>query len=120
MYLRFVGCMLLASAAMPAETRTGFLVDSQCYTSQEQNARQVDIDTNHDRDFEIRQCAPAAKSRSFAIVTRDGISYKLDPAANSRVVALLQSSSAKRPIEVTVEGSKSGNVLTVDSIRLNR
>jgi len=118
MMSKFLVVVAFSSALMAADRFTGFLVDAGCYDTEERNVRVYDFETNHDRDYEIRVCAPSAKSKEYKIVDHDGQSLKLDPAANSKVVQALGANRLKKPVAVTIEGTRTGKSIQVDSISL--
>jgi len=115
MMYKILAAAALASTLTAADTWTGFLVDARCYDSEERNARVWDLETNHDRDYEVRVCTPSSKTKAYKLVDRNGQSVRLDPAAGAKVMPLLQANHSK-PLPVTIQGSESGKMLQVDSI----
>ncbi len=97
---------------------SGFLVDSKCYEAEERNRNPTTTleAVNRDRDEEIRYCRPRAKTQSFTLVDRDGISFKLDSGVNVRAAELVRNSAHTRELAVQVTGEKSGNTIKVDTI----
>jgi hypothetical protein len=119
------GTMLLAllvclgTAPVYVETWTGYLVDSKCYASQERNVNPFDptFNTNHDRGYEIRVCQPNAKTKAFAVVDADGVSFQLDHLGNEKAFDLIRQEGLKKPVvSVTVTGEKQKDKVKVDSI----
>jgi hypothetical protein len=107
----------LASSAL-ARTWSGDLVDAKCYAAEERNVNPTDTETAVDRDrgFEIRYCAPQAKTKTFALVEPDGGSLDLDPAGNAKASQLVQATGKEHFVPVVVSGDMAGKAIRVDSI----
>jgi hypothetical protein len=116
MIMKMIAAGVLLASLTSADTLTGYLVDANCYDREERNTRPVDRDTNHDRDYEIRACVPSSKTKTFEIVDRNGQSLKLDATGAAQAAELLKQPGAKRPFQVTVTGSRSGDTFKTDSI----
>lgn len=116
--MRLAALIVLASGWIFAESWSGALVDSRCFESEEHNVNPTDSLTNVDRDrnWEIRFCAPRAKSKSFALVDRSGQSLQLDSEGNRKAAELVRKIGKKDLFLVVVNGEKSGHKLMVDSI----
>jgi hypothetical protein len=116
--MRFAALSFLASGLSFAGSWRGALVDSRCFESEEHNVNPGDTLANVDRDrnWEIRFCAPRVKSKSFALVDRDGRSFQLDPEGNRKAAELVRKTGKKDLFLVVVNGEKSGHKLMVDSI----
>ena len=99
-----------------AEHWSGALVDSTCYDIEERNTTLRAEDVSHDRDFEINQCRPSEKTKSYSIVQRDGQMLRLDSAANAKAAGLVRSLTRKGRVYVTVTGSRASATIKVDSI----
>lgn len=112
----------LASALSFAGSWSGWLVDSKCYASLERNKNPTDTLSYVDRDQgdEIRYCRPSAKTKSFAVVDQNGLSFNLDASGNAKAAELVRSAGKKRAGQVAVTGEKTGNTLKVDSISIAR
>jgi hypothetical protein len=52
-----------------------------------------------------------------ALVDHDGQRFKLDAAGNAKAAEMVRSAGKKRHQPVVVMGSKTGDVITVDSIK---
>jgi len=113
------GVFWLASLCS-AETWSGWLVDSRCYDAEERNVNPTDTLTAGDRDknMEIRQCAPKAKTKSFGVVESDGSILKLDPAGHEKTAGLVRTAGKKSRYFVNVSGELRGSAVKVDSISL--
>jgi len=109
---------LLSTRAF-AGSWSGMLVDSGCYEMEERNVTLKAEEVNHDRDFEIRQCAPKAMSKSFAVVQQSGEMFKLDSAGNAKAAELVRKTEKKSALRVTVSGEMSKATVKVDSIVLD-
>jgi hypothetical protein len=111
---------LVCLAARPgfAKSWSGFLVDSNCYESEERNVNPWDTETyvDRDRDWEIRYCSPNTKTKSFTIVDHNGMSFRLDTAGNAKAGELIRKAGKKNFLEVTVNGEMSKDELKVYSI----
>jgi hypothetical protein len=102
--MRFVALVLGLCTAGFAGTWSGYLVDSGCWTSRQQN---VSLDTStvsRDMRMDLRYCLPTARTKRFAVVQRDWTSVKLDSAGNERAADLVRRSGKRPLIEVTVTG----------------
>jgi hypothetical protein len=112
--------VVLGAAPIFAGSFTGDLVDSKCYTSEENNVNPFDppSNVNHDRGYEIRVCRPNARTKYFAIVDHDGRSFQLDPSGNDKVLELVRQIDKKSRLLVTVTGEIQKRTLRVDSISL--
>jgi len=55
---RVVALGALASTLAFAASWSGSLVSLECYAEDKRNVTLKDWDVSHDRDFEVRQCAP--------------------------------------------------------------
>ena len=110
--------ILLASGLSFGGSWRGALVDLRCFESEEHNVNPGDSLTYVDRNrsWEIRFCAPRLKSKSFAFVDADGLSFRLDPDGNRRAAELVRKTGKRDLFQVVVNGEKNGNKLMVDSI----
>ena len=97
---------------------SGVLVDAACYEREERNinANDTTFDVDHDRNFEIRQCLPSARTKAFVVVQQNGQSFKLDLTGNAKAAALIPKTGKKSRIYVTVKGQEDKNGVSVDSI----
>jgi hypothetical protein len=118
--MHLVTSLCLFSGFSSAETLSGALVDSKCYDSEERNVNPTDTLTyvDRDRNLEIRLCRPRGKTKSFAVVTQDGLSFKLDSAGNAKAAELVRKTGKKSGYEVAVIGGMSKHTIQVESISL--
>lgn len=118
--IRLAALFCLASALSFAESWSGVLVDSRCYDSMQRNVNPTDTLTNVDRDMnqQIRYCSPNAKSKSFAVVLPEGMSFRLDSAGNAEAAQLVRKAGKKSRFVVAVTGTITKGTVKVDSILL--
>jgi len=114
--------IFVATALASAASWSGALVDSRCYQSEENNVNPHDtlINVDRDRGLEIRFCSPGHKTKSFAVVDRDGLSFKLDAGGNTKAADLVQKTGKKPLYIVALTGEKSKDTVKVGSISLLR
>jgi hypothetical protein len=117
---RLPALLCLAAGLAMAETWSGFLVNSNCYESLESNHNPTDSETYVDRDrgAEVRYCAPNAKTRHFAVVQEDGLSFTLDPAGTLKAAQLVKQTGKKSLWPVIVTGQREKGEVKVNSISL--
>jgi len=120
--MRLAVLLFLASVPGFAETWTGSLVDSKCFAASERNVNPDDTLTAVDRDQnqEIRYCSPGSKTKSFAIIQADGLSFALDAAGNAKAAAFVRNAGRKTRIAVVVTGELDKRTIKVDSISATR
>lgn len=120
--MRLAVLVCLSSALGIAEDWSGTLVDSKCYENEERNVNPTDTTTYVDRDInlEIRFCSPGAKTKSFAIVQPDGLSFKLDSAGNAKAAELVRNTGKRPRFTVAITGERSGNTIRVDLISMGK
>jgi hypothetical protein len=114
--------LFLSAVLSFAGSWTGTLVDSKCYDAEERNVNPTDTLTNVDRDrnLEVRYCSPSARTKSFAVVDSDGLSFKFDTAGNAKAATLIGKSGKKSRLFVNVSGEMSRNTIQVNSISIVR
>jgi hypothetical protein len=101
-----VALVLPAFAAAEAWSDVS-MIDSQCSAK-----------VKADPDAHTRQCALMCEKAGFGIVDSSGNYLKFDDKGNQEALKLLHSSSKKDHIRVNVTGSKDGNVIHVESLRM--
>jgi len=69
-------------------------------------------------DAHTRSCALACAKSGFGIVDKDGQYLKLDNKGNQEALKQLEDSSKKDHLRVDVSGTKEGNVIHVQSLKL--
>ncbi len=120
--MQLIALLCLSSAFAYAGTWSGTLVDSKCFDIAERNVNPTDTLTSVDRDQnqEIRFCSPGAKTKVFAVVQHDGLSFKLDSLGNAKAIEILRKTVKKFPLAIVVTGEMSGNTIKVNSISMAR
>jgi len=113
--IRFVTLFNLASVLAVAGTWSGFLVDSGCFRSAEQNHNVSDSPVLKDVDMELRLCHPTVKTHSFTLVRPDGEAVALDSPGNTQAAQLVQQ-GLKSPWQVTVNGEKKKKAIAVSAV----
>src|SRR5215469_6144 len=102
-----------ATQAKQQHTWSGFLVDSGCYEALERNTNPWDTSTYVDRDrsWEVRSCSPSAKTKSFTLVDRDGLSHKLDAEGSTKAADFVRSNGKQEPMAVRLSGKQSDKTI---------
>jgi hypothetical protein len=74
--------------------------DSKCYESIERNVNPTDTLTyvDPDKNLEIRYGSPNTKTKSFAVVLQDGLSFRLDSEGNAEAAQLVPENRQKIPL----------------------
>jgi hypothetical protein len=108
----------LASVLAFGAAWSGVLVDARCYAAEQRNVNPHDALTNvdRDRDQEIWYCAPRSKTKTFAVVQRNGLSFNLDAGGNTKAAELVRNAGKKSLFSVAVTGQMTGNTVRVDTI----
>lgn len=106
--LRLALAAALSCAACLAGTWSGDLVDARCFANEQSNVNPTDTDTfvDTDRSYEIRYCAPKAKTKDFAIVQTDGIPLRLDAKGNAKAAELVRKAGKKSLFRMEVTGQR--------------
>lgn len=97
--------ILLASSltGFGGETLAGHLMPSKC--------------RNDDPKTHTRACALECRSTGFGVLTESGEYISFDASGNTKAIELLQKSPKKTAdLRVSVQGSRKGAVLAVDTI----
>ena len=121
--MRLAVLLFLVSASGFAGTWSGSLVDSKCFAASERNVNPDDTLAAVDRDQnqEIRYCSANSKTKSFAIIQADGLSFALDSAGNAKAAEFVRNASRKpRRIAVVVTGELNNRTIKVNSISAPR
>ncbi len=118
--LAFLLCLLPALSF--AGSWSGMLVNSKCYGAEERNVNPSDTLTNVDRDrnMELRDCSPNAKTKSFAVVQADGVRLRFDSAGNAKAAELVSKTGKISLLAVAVTGELQGRTIRVESISTAR
>jgi len=119
--MNLIALLCLSSALSDAGTWSGALVDSKCFAIAERNVNPTDtlIYVDRDQNQEILRCSPGAKTKSFAVVQHDGLTFNLDSAGHAKVAEIVRKAVKKFPLAVVITGEMSGSTIRVDSIRVD-
>jgi hypothetical protein len=119
---RLAALVCFSSPLSFAGSWSGALVNSKCWTAEERNVNPADTTTfvDRDRNLEIRFCSPNAKTKSFAIVLPDGLSFQLDAVGNAKAAELIRQSGKGSVFTVAVTGEMIEHTVKVDSISMAR
>jgi hypothetical protein len=117
---RLIGLVCMMASLAFAESWSGSLVNSRCYDALESNHNPDDTLTAVDRDraSEVNYCAPNRKTKSFAVITHDGETLRLDPGGNTKAAGLVRTAGKKSSYYVQLTGEKKGHSITTESISL--
>ena len=118
--IRAAAVFCLAPTLSYAGNWRGALVDSNCYEYRERNVNPTDTMTYVDRDTreEIRYCSPNAKTRTFAIVLREGPSFRLDPPGNAAAAQVVRNTGKRSLFIVGVTGELLKRTIKVGSVSI--
>jgi hypothetical protein len=120
MTMRFATLLFLASNLGFAGNWTGFLVDSNCYGSEERNVNKNLGPAERDMRLALRACSPSTKTRDFAVVFSDWDWLKFDATGNARAADLVRNGSGnsgnRSLLRITVTGERSKDTISVSSI----
>jgi len=96
-------CLLLSfGLTCFGETVDGYLMPSKC--------------KNEDPKTHTKECALNCNSSGFGVVTADGKYVDFTPDGNKKAIAMLQSTSRTEDLQVSVQGTRQGALLVVESI----
>ena len=102
-------CVLFLPLVVKADTWTGVpVVDNKCYA-----------DVKADPDSHTRECALQCAKSGYGIIASDGTYLKFDDAGNKKTVDMLRKSTKKDHLRVTVTGTRKGDMIQVESIKLD-
>ena len=113
---------LAGSPAFAAEW-SGYLVNSKCYQIEQENKNPTDTMTDVDRDkgLQVQLCTPNDKTKSFAIVQRNGgATLKLDSVGDAKAAELVKKFGRKSFFGVDITGERSRNTVKVASIAVTK
>ena len=112
---------LFPALSFPA-TWSGALVDAKCYAAEERNVNPTDTlaNVNRDRNQEIRYCSPTVKTKHFAVVQSDGVSFAFDAVGNAKAAELVRKTAGEARLNVAVTGELNKNTIQADSISAAR
>jgi hypothetical protein len=108
---------LVAGAGMAANW-TGWLVDSDCFTNEQQNMRAGTPPASWDYGHALRTCTPTAKTKTFAIVQPGGVAVNLDPTSNQKASDFVAKAGKPLRQKVNVTGDMNDKMIRADSITM--
>ena len=94
--------LLSSGLACFGETVNGHLMPSKC--------------KNEDPTTHSRDCALSCQSTGFGVLTASGEYISFNPAGNSKALELLRADAKAADLRVSVQGTRNGSVLAVESI----
>ncbi|MCX6606465.1 MAG: hypothetical protein NTV52_23135 [Acidobacteria bacterium] len=95
-------CLLSFRHTSFGETVNGYLMPAKC--------------KHDDPKTHTAKCALICKSTGFGVVTADGSHLPFTPAGNEKAIALLESTAKTEDLQVSVQGTRQGDLLAVESI----
>ena len=95
-----------------AKTYTGTIVDASC--SQSSALTAGGSASSKAKSDVLKHCQPTAGTKSYALLTDDGMFLTLDDTGNSQVES--QFSEKKKNMKASVTGTAEGNTLKVQSL----
>jgi hypothetical protein len=120
--MRLTTLACLSATLTLAGSWSGVLVDSKCWGYEERNVNPTDTLTYVDRDgnLEIRLCSPSPKTKSFAIVQQDGLSFNLDSAGDAKAADSSGKPGRNLSFTVGITGEMIKHTIKVDSTPMAR
>lgn len=116
MMMRVAVLFFLASTLGYAGTWSGLLVQSNCYTREQENTNKYASTADRDMGMEARLCAPTPDTKSFAIVLPDWSSIQLNSAGDAQAAQLVHTAGKRALFQVTVDGTWNGDRIDVKSL----
>ncbi len=110
--IKRISLMIVLAIALPAfaaaETWSNVsIVDTQCSTKAKANP-----------DAHTRDCALTCAKSGFGILDKDGNYLKFDAKGNAEAMKLLQNTSKKDHLRVSVTGERQGDTIQVQSLKM--
>jgi len=117
--MRLFSLLMLLSSLSFAGTWSGYLVDSRCYTSLQNNVSADTTTVSRDMRFGLQLCGATHKTKRFAIVLNDWTVLKLDTAGNERAAAIVRNHSKGSALYcITVGGTRVKNTIVAGPVVL--
>jgi len=114
--MRLAISLFLISGIALAHEWSGYLVDSGCWASRQNNVSTVSTNVDRDMEMDLRFCSPTIRTRQFAVLLRDWQSVNLDPATNEKATYLARKASRPRVLFVSMNGALNGKAIHAGSI----
>jgi hypothetical protein len=102
--MRFAALLLFLSTAGFAGTWSGFLVDSRCWTSRQNNVTVESTTVARAMNADVRFCSPTHHTKRFAVVLYDWRKLRFDPTGNARAAQVVANAPERSSYDVIVQG----------------
>jgi hypothetical protein len=117
--MRLLSLLIGLSTVGFAGTWSGYLVDSRCYESQQNNVSADTTTVSRDMNVGLQQCRANLKTKRFTIVLNDWSVLKLDTAGNERAAAIVRHNPKRSALYcITVAGSRVKNMIVAGPVVL--
>lgn len=114
--MRLAALLFCISTVGLANSWSGFLVDSRCWESRQNNVSQDTSTASRDMDGDVRYCSPRAHTTKFAVIQHDWTPLKLDSDGNTEAAELVQHGKVGCVTYVYVTGTVNHHTIRVHSI----
>lgn len=102
--MRLAALFFFLTTAGLASTWSGFLVDSRCWTSRQNNVTIEATTVARAMNADVRFCSPTRDTKRFAVVLHDWRKFRFDPTGNVRAAQVVAKSPSGSSYNVTVKG----------------
>jgi hypothetical protein len=117
--MRLLSLLICLSAWGFAGTWSGFLVNSRCYASVQNNVSADTTTVSRDMSLGLRECSATPKTERFSIVLSDWSVLKLDTAGNASAAAIVRRNPKRSALYcVTVAGVRHKNRIAAGPVVL--
>jgi hypothetical protein len=107
MFLLIILALALPALAVAEDWNNVSIVDTNCSAK-----------VKADPDAHTRACALSCAKSGFGILDKDGNYLKFDDKGNQEALKLLQNTDKKDHLRVNVSGTKEGNTIHVQSLKM--
>lgn len=114
--MRLAALLFCISVVGLANSWSGFLVDSRCWESIQNNVSSDTTTVSRDMDGAVRYCSPRAHTARFTIVLNDWTGLTLDTDGSMEAAELVQHGRVGCVTYVHVTGTVSQRTMRVNSI----
>jgi hypothetical protein len=110
--------LLTSTTSFGSGSWRGFLVDSKCYESEEQNVSPWYTlgSAGRDKDLELKLCVPTEKTKSFGVVQRDWKMISFDADGNAKAIEFIRKAVKQAAYLVEITGEMEKEKLKVNAI----
>ena len=117
--MRLFGLLIFLSGLGFAGTWSGYLVDSRCYGSLQNNVSADATTVSRDMRFGLQLCGATHKTKKFAIVLNDWSVVNLDITGNEKAAAIVRNHSKGSALYcITVAGTRIKNTVVAGPVAL--